>query len=226
MYRIRIKSKTKGLVAEIADFQNGVKNTTAAAQPRNTILRRESTGISELLRLVERQCAHTFPRRGKDRVRYRRANSRHNGLTDPSGRLCRRRDVDFDARHLVDAQQGVIVKIRLFHSSGFQGNPLMEDGTQAKGYTAFDLRPDNIRVNGLTAIDGTDHAIYFYASVGTNGHFGHVGYGRTEGVVPCDSASFAGRQRCSPIGFSRRKFQDPEVARKFGEGAITKATLD
>ena len=87
------------------------------------------------------------------------ANWRNTGFTSTRGRRIRRHDVDFDDRHLIDAQRRVGVVVGLIDSAIGQGNRLAENRAQAEADAALHLGHHLIGVDRRAAINRADDAL-------------------------------------------------------------------
>src|ERR1041385_553092 len=105
----------------------------------------------------DRQCADALAGGGEDGVRHRRGDARCAGLADAARRRVAGDDVQFNVRHLVDAQHVVVVEVALLHAAAVDRDAAFQRGAEAERDRALDLLLDDRRIHGAPAIDGTNH---------------------------------------------------------------------
>src|SRR5580658_6701689 len=121
------------------------------------------------------------------------------------------------ARHLVHTQNAIVVKVRLLDFTVLQSDRTIENGTQAKGYPAFHLCANHIRINRYTAIHCAHYTINFDPAIRANRYLCHLRDRSAKGIMHRKAPSFAGREWRSPAGFFRGQFKDSAVTRELGE---------
>lgn len=108
---------------------------------------------------VERQRPQPLPRRREDRIRHRWRDRRRPWLADATRRFAAFDDVNLHRRHLGHAQHRVVVEVALFDPPVGVADAAVERRRQPEGDRAFDLAPDDGRVDRHAAIDCRDDPV-------------------------------------------------------------------
>src|SRR5216684_1587856 len=136
------------------DMEASVWNQLMPARAKNKI-----TGLSGQLFAVNRQAAQALAGGGKDGVADRGSNDRYSGLTDAGRGLSAGHEVNFDWRSFVHANHFIVVEIGLHDAPALDGDGVLERGGERINRGALHLGANAIRIDGATAIHGTNQTI-------------------------------------------------------------------
>src|SRR5205085_3725095 len=118
------------------------------------------------VRGIDRQLADALAGGGEDGTGDRGREGRQARLADTARRFRALHDVHLDLRHLIDAQHLIVVEVRLLDAPVLEGHLAVERGSQAVDDRALDLALDNLRVDGLPAIDRSNDAMHLRRAIG------------------------------------------------------------
>ena len=118
------------------------------------------------------------------------------GSPTPDGFGRRRHDVHLDGRHLVDAQERVVVEVRLLDHAVLQRDLAVQRRRQPEADAAFHLRANVVGVDRDAAIDGAHDAIDAELVVLVDRHLRDLRDHGAERLVHGDAAARASRPPC------------------------------
>jgi len=136
----------------------------------------------------------------EDGVGHRRRDGRRAGFAGAAASLAAADDVHVDARHLVEAQDPVVVKIALDDAAFLHRQLGVEGRAETEGEAGFDLGADAERVDADAAIDRGGDAVHADLPL-LDGDLGDVGDDAPERLVHGEAAAAARRHRAPRAGF-------------------------
>src|ERR1700685_3445024 len=122
----------------------------------------------------DRQRSQTLPRGGEDGIAERGCHRRNAGLPNATGLCIARQDVDVECRRLMEPQHTVIVEITLLYAAAAQRDVAPQRGRKSIDDAALELRFDDARIDGLSAIDDARDLVNLELAI-LDGHFRHLG---------------------------------------------------
>ena len=136
--------------------------------------------------------------------------------------LSARQNLHFNTRCVRHAQRAVVVKVALPHASILDRDAAVQRGRQGKSHAAFDLLPNDVRIDGKAAIDRADNTRHAEGPVSAHRDFRDLRDDRSERFVQRDtsSGSYAicrRRQRGAPSCAISRAPQHGRMTRMFRE---------
>src|SRR5258706_10872145 len=130
--------------------------------------------LNELL-VLQRQAADGFAGRGLDCVENGGRDDADGGFADAAPEVVGRDEDGFHFWHFGELEHCVVVEVRLGDAAVVDGDFAVEGGGEAVDDGAFYLGGDLLRVYGVAAVEGEDHAGDFYFAVLGHGDFGGGG---------------------------------------------------
>src|SRR6478609_6989049 len=113
----------------------------------------------------EGQLVYGLARQHGKCIRDRRSDGRRTRLADAGGVAGGGQDMHLDLRHLVHAQHGVVMEVRLLHPSVLQRDGPGGGGRQAIDNGRFHLHLHHVRVHCNAAVHHAYHALHLEALV-------------------------------------------------------------
>ncbi len=141
-----------------------------------------------------RRTPDPLPRGREEGVGDRGRDGGHARLAQPARLLPARNDVDLDPRHLIKAEEGVVVEVALLHAPALEGDLAMQGRGEPEGDRALDLGRDRIGVHDLAAVDGADDAVDPHLPPFER-HLGDLGHEAPKRLVDGETPTVALRQR-------------------------------
>src|SRR3989442_1464453 len=123
-----------------------------------------------------------------------------------------------DRRRLIDSQDAIVVKVRLFDPTVLERDFAPQGGTDAVHHPALDLRLDNVWIDDLAAVHRAHDPMYPYIARPADLDFSDLREVRAPAVVEqCDPTAAPPRHWFAPSGFLRREVQHGHSARRLAQ---------
>ena len=122
-------------------------------------------------------------------------------------------NVDFDLWTFSEMHHLIIGEVLLYNSATFYRDLAIERCAESKDNSAFDLRPEAIRIHCLATICRRCDATNLQSSVPAHFNLGDVHDDGPEAFDDRDPPPMAMRQRRAPVRFFRGEIEGGKVAR-------------